>query len=485
MEPIIRFTEENIYKIFGAYDGEGENINRLKEYYFKTDTYEKVVSDLPIRILVGNKGIGKSALFRVALSEQKEKGDLPILIKPDDIAEIGEKHESLILSIRKWKFGLIDLIAKKVLVEFGLPDDGITSRIIKVGGKIMSLLSESLVNLKDSVNLLPAQKALIESFLEKRKIIVYLDDLDRGWQNRKEGLIMISALINCIRDLAVENPGLQFKLALRLDVFNAVRLADESSDKFEGAVVWHSYTHQEIFVMLIKRILTFLGEPVNEANLLKSAERHIAYNLNSVFESKFYGRGRWSEKPMYIVLLSLIRNRPRDIVKLCTMAAREAFKEKSNKISADHILPILPNFSKSIMNDTIAEYKSELPEIERLLYGMRPSRKEKKTSDNSFSFTTPELHAKLTNILQQGAFLFASGTRADAAELTKLLYKINFISAKKKMPDGTTVWRSYEQDSHLSSSKINFGYDWEVLLAYRWVLQSDTVNEIFDKISLE
>ncbi len=66
------FTEENIRKLFGHEAAEDEDIDRLKEYYFKNDTYAQVATDLPFRILVGHKGIGKSALFQIAMAEDKE-----------------------------------------------------------------------------------------------------------------------------------------------------------------------------------------------------------------------------------------------------------------------------------------------------------------------------------------------------------------------------------------------------------------------------
>lgn len=477
------FSDENIRRLFGSYDGEAENIERLKEYYFKTETYNSIISDLPVRILVGHKGIGKSALFRIAIAEQKEAGNISILIKPDDIAEIGEKHESLILSIRKWKFGLTDIIAKKVLNELGIVDEAITSKIIKMGGKIIPLLVESIESAKKKKGAQLCDNKLVETFLQSKKIIIYLDDIDRGWQNRKEGLIMISALINSIRDLSTENNGLIFKLALRSDVFNAIRTADESSDKIEGVVVTHSYELHEIFVMLIKRVVTFFGKSVNEENLMHSDQKHIAFHLESIFESTFYGKGKWERVPMYRVVLSLIRNRPRDLIKLCSMAAKKAQQEKSNIIKSSHIESILPEFSKSIINDTIAEYKSELPQIERLIYGMKPSRKEKNAGD-CFVFTTSELHNKLFNIMQLGSFRFASGKESDTHQLTSFLYKINFITARKKLEDGTILRKNYEQASHLATPYANFGYDWEVHLAYRWMLQPDSQNDAFYKYTI-
>jgi hypothetical protein len=479
----IEFNEVTIRKIFGSLDGEGENIDRLKEYYFKTDTFNQVISDLPVRILVGYKGIGKSALFRIAMSEQRENGDLPVLIKPDDVAEIGEKQESLIISIKKWKFGLTEIIAKKVLSEFGLADDGLSARIIKVGGKLMTLLTDTIIPLRDKVNLAPRQAALIAKFLDSKKIVVYLDDLDRGWQNREEGLIMISALINSIRDMSSENPGLSFKLALRSDVYWAIRREDESSDKFDGLVVWHSYQIHEIFVMLVKRFLTFINKNVDEEILQQDTQYNVSKYLEPIMERTFTGKGKWSNVPTYRVILSLIRNRPRDLVKLCTLAARNAYKRKSPIICTKDFESILPEYSKSIISDTVAEYKSELPQVERLLYGFKPFKQAKAASD-SFVFTTAELHAQIFRISELGRFIHASGAVLDEHDLTEFLYKINFITARKEKPDGFIDRKNFEHDSYLASSFRNFGYDWEIHLAYRWVLQPDSLEDIFKRISV-
>ena len=98
----IAFNDSNIQALFGFEDAESEPIERLKEYYFKNDTYERFTSNLPIRILVGHKGVGKSALFKISISEDTEMENLPILIKPDDIAEFGKNDENFLLKIRQW-----------------------------------------------------------------------------------------------------------------------------------------------------------------------------------------------------------------------------------------------------------------------------------------------------------------------------------------------------------------------------------------------
>ena len=79
-----------------------------------------------------------SALFKISISEEMAKGNLTILIRPDDVAEIVEKYENFLLTIRKWKFGLIKIIGKKVLNGLGLNDESLGGKIIHYGGKVMS-----------------------------------------------------------------------------------------------------------------------------------------------------------------------------------------------------------------------------------------------------------------------------------------------------------------------------------------------------------
>lgn len=482
-EQQITFDDETIQGLFGFEDAESESIARLKEYYFKKDTFNRVMATLPIRLLVGHKGTGKSALFKVAISEEMEKGNLPILIKPDDIAELGKSNENFLLRIRQWRYGLIKIIGEKVFTELEIHDEKIISKLTQFGLKIVSYVAESVKNVSETVDLTPTQKLLIDNFLKSKKIIVYIDDLDRGWEGKKEDIIRISALLNCIRDLANENPGLLFKVSLRSDVYYLVRTSDESTDKIEGSVVWCKWTNHEIFVLLIKRILTYFGKEVDEEKLLATPQEHLRFYLDDVMERTFSGRGKWSNVHMYKVLMSLIRKRPRDLVKLCSLAAQQAQFSGSHIILTMHFQSIFEEYSQGRIQDTINEYKSELPSIEKLLFGMRPSTKEK-NAGLGYIYTTTQLMSKLNKLIQNNNFRFANGSHASAKELAQFLYKINFLTARKLLDTGEIQRKYFEENRYLSSSFVDYGYDWEVHPAFRWALQPEDINEIFDKLEL-
>ena len=61
-----QFDDETIQRLFGHEAAENEDATRLRQYYFKSQIYDRITSKLPLRILVGHKGIGKSALVTVA-----------------------------------------------------------------------------------------------------------------------------------------------------------------------------------------------------------------------------------------------------------------------------------------------------------------------------------------------------------------------------------------------------------------------------------
>jgi hypothetical protein len=116
------FTDENIQKLFGIEDAENEAPDRLKEFFFRNKAYENLTSNLPIRILVGHKGVGKSALLKVAYLEDQEDEVLSLWLRPDDIrSKVNSRETDLNALIESWKIGLANLIFQKI-VEYVQPD---------------------------------------------------------------------------------------------------------------------------------------------------------------------------------------------------------------------------------------------------------------------------------------------------------------------------------------------------------------------------
>jgi hypothetical protein len=219
----LTFTDEEIVKLFGHEEAEREDRQRLIEYFFKNDAYRRVRANLQLRILVGYKGVGKSALFRVCDSEDKNDGIASVLIKPDDIAEISSDQADLNLAIRRWKEGIQEIIFRKVAGEFGrLPDDSESALINYGNGFLQSLIA--LANNRIGRAADPAKSAMMRAFLNKKRLVVYVDDLDSGWKGSTAETTKISALLSAVRHIIADTPGIFFRIALRSDVFDIIRM---------------------------------------------------------------------------------------------------------------------------------------------------------------------------------------------------------------------------------------------------------------------
>jgi hypothetical protein len=115
---------------------------------------------------------------------------------------------------------------------------------------------------------------------------------------------------------------------------------------------------------------------------------------------------------------------------------------------------------------------------------MRPVKKEKTTIEQ-FAFSNDKLSTKLQNLIKQNRFSFTSRTLVNVHSLGQLLYKIDFLIARKEMEDGTIVRKYFDQNRYLNDQFVDFGFDWEIHPAYRWALQPAKFAEIFQVTDLD
>lgn len=90
-----------------------------------------------------------------------------------------------------------------------------------------------------------------------------------------------------MRDLSSENRGLLFKIALRSDVYYLVRTSDESTDKIEGSVIWHTWTNHEILALFAKRIESFYGNNVDDDELVSESQHTLSKRFENIIDPFF------------------------------------------------------------------------------------------------------------------------------------------------------------------------------------------------------
>jgi len=463
------FDDTTIEKIFGADDAENENPERFKEYFYKNRAFESLTAALPVRILVGHKGVGKSALLRKAYMEDEENNIISVWLRPNDIVDIkvmASGHNDFIMKIEAWKKGLLlEIITHVFNSSFGEGSKIVVNDIKGASPKeLLSLLKRTL-----------------EEHGKSSFVNVYIDDIDRGWSASIEDIRIISALLSAIRDIGGEVDTVRFRIGLRSDVYFLVRTSDESTDKIERNVVWLRWNNDAILRVAAKRIVSYFKLPISDNQIETMSQRNISEQiLSKVIDPKFQGKGRWEDRPTYTILMSLTRARPRDLIKLFHLSAKNAYRDRVQMIHTEQLQDALEPYSQERLQDIINEYKSEVPELERLLLEMRPSTKERRTAE-SYQFTTADLRRKINYALRHVNVTFTNGKVVSSGSIIQFLYKIDFITARKVVDNG--IDRKYFNEGRfLAPEFVDFGYDWEIHPAYRWALQPQNINEVLDNL---
>lgn len=480
----IRFNDQTLDAIFGAEDAEHERPERLKEYFYKSKAYESLRADLPLRILVGHKGVGKSALLKVSYLEDVDAGVLALWVTPSDVAgPLSEAGDDFNRLVEVWKTAVKALVVEKAWYALGASSDApAVSKAVSTSKDLVGILARAMSE-RVGEALDASKKAVVERFMSSQVVKVYIDDLDRGWQSKPQDILRISALLTALRDLCGSDNNLQIRLGLRTDVYFLVRTSDESTDKFERNIIWLQWNNHEILVVVSKRVATYFGEEVQDGDWDNLSQKEIASKLDRVIAPRFLHVGKWENAPMHRVMLSLTRRRPRDLIKLFYGAGKQAYKADLPIITTQNVRDTFEAYSNERLQDIINEFKSEMPQIDQLLKLMRPARKAQ-TAAESYVFSKAQLITKLKNVKQNATLSFTNGTFPSEQNIANFLYKIDFSTARHELEDGFLDRKYFDQNRLLQDQFFDAGYSWEIHPAYRWALQPDDVNSVLNRLQL-
>lgn len=481
-----KFDDETILALFGAQAAEDDRPEQLKSYFVRNKAFERAGANIPLRLIVGHKGVGKSALLRMHYLQDIESSALSIWLQPNDIARAWAVSGNFVEKVEGIKKNIVSIIAEKSFDRLEI----LGKQVSDIPGlSTARSLFRVITNAIQSETDASIEARIAAEFGKSKKITVYVDDIDRGWAATQSDIENISALINAARDLANqdETGGLRFRIGIRTDAYNLVREHDESGDKFEPYRVPVSWTNHEVLILMAKRVAQYFDIEFDAERYMGmdvGGQAEAARFLHAVISERFEGTGHWANWPIHKVLLSLVRRRPRDLVKLLSGAAQVASKHGRNVISTRDLTDSFPDYSKGRIADLVSEFRSELPEIERVLYELRPSNNDMKNKAKKYLFTEGELIGKMNALAGRSSIYFKNGKRATGPNLAEFLFKIDFVIARRSV--GDVIERYYYEDhSKLQSEKANFGMHWEVHPAYRWALNPQKVHEILAEMETD
>ena len=188
----------------------------------------------------------------------------------------------------------------------------------------------------------------------------------------------------------------------------------------------------------------------------------------ALVELAFEGSMQWGRgtRPPYVVLHTLSKHRPRWVVELAKAAATGAVKRRHNLITHEDIVAELVTFGRRRIEDTVAEFKSQSPEIDELIAAFGRAKEQ---------LSTAELLRVIDNRILTHLQPHITGVTGKPSNLAiaRLLFEIGLFYGRRDLPDGEYVHFSFSERPFLFKTRtsIDDGLSWEIHPVFRQALE--------------
>ena len=263
------------------------------------------------------------------------------------------------------------------------------------------------------------------------------------------------------RQIANLVPQFKIRSVVRPNVWTIIKLDHEAMSHVEQYILDLQWSDDSIRRLLASRIR---GHFARRGQLDAISDRQIradAYNpdetlISLAFESSMDWDSR--KRPPHIVLSTLSRRRPRWLIELCKSAADKMLKGPNpSKITLGDLNSVLPSFGKKRIDDTVAEFKSQCPEVAELIAAFAQQAERYKTAD---------LISTITNRVLQSVSPQIIGVlgRPTPLEVAAFLFQIGFLSARRDRNDASYEHITFSDNPTLLTARTNIdqGVSWEI-----------------------
>ncbi|WP_346289476.1 P-loop ATPase, Sll1717 family [Sphaerothrix gracilis] len=373
----------DIHKLnLGSDSAERDIAVGLSEYFYQNSTYHKFLKSHKT-ILVGNRGTGKSAIFKYIALTEARKGNLILELSPEEYS-----YELLCEYLRSesegswgkqsaysvaWQYLLYNLIFSKIAankrglllgpqkdiyayVRNNLQNQQLNSISILVNylkrlekAKFESQETftktrelQALYSLEEIKELVPSLKKV----LQKTRIKILVDELDKGWDNSEDARYFIAGLFQATQKINLISSNLKVYVSIRQELFDNIPQIYDDAQKIREDVEIIRWGRDELIELLGLRIV----HSFPEAKKLTSHRR-----WNSVFSAQLSSRREDSAD--YIINRTQLR--PRELLQFCKLCLERHVK--GNKVTEPAILAAEEMYSEQKIKDLAAEYRFQYP----------------------------------------------------------------------------------------------------------------------------
>jgi hypothetical protein len=380
------------YLDFGTPSAERDISRGLEKCFVESAAYQRVQSGVKT-IVLGNRGAGKSAIFQMLARRERTAGSNVIELSPEDYsyellsatlaaenAGSWAKHGAYAAA---WKYLIYVLVMKEVskkgmrltkdagadiyryirdnhstgqlgalslLVSYLKRLEGVKVGPLTAGFRTREL--DKLYKLEEIHGLLPS----LSRVLDHRRVAVFVDELDRGWDSSEDAKAFVSGLFQACVSVNALHPNLRVYVSLRRELYDDIPALYEDAQKHRDLLETLNWSEESLLELIAKRIRHSAQERGYDGEVLQRASDLACWS--GVF-APLPGRGPDSSF-RYVIDRTLYR--PREIIQFCSEALEGAKDRRSGlPLAFTAIQRVERNYSAERAKDIAAEYRYQYP----------------------------------------------------------------------------------------------------------------------------
>lgn len=437
-----------------------------------------------MKILVGKKGSGKSALLQYLLDKETAQNFPVVRLTPTDYNDLDfEKNASPAKVISS----IYNSIVKAMSIAVGKMPDRITSRytdIMKsdavyageISSPVIDKMVETLANIGEVItdcnikSLIPqvnssvaARKRAITSYIsDERKIFyVLLDDVDQICDaTRLDYYDIVWYELLALFKISQELQNVYPIISIRKEIWRHFSNDTGNIDKYDQlrSMVYELNPSRDDLKSILEQRLKVC---VKKYNLGYGITYEHFFDGNDCKVPNSTERRSWGD-----YLVSSSRENPRDIIQLVSMLIKNALDNNRDKISDRDIQEIAVKYSQERVNDLVNQNKDIFSNLRMVVESFADCDFELAANDVKKHLSTQD---SLSAIIINGENLSNRGEEMIIA-LWKLLYNIGFINprAADNTKEKKYTFIPYNENLVSSSGWNNMQrYSWDVHPCYR------------------
>lgn len=435
-----------------------ERDESLQDYFIKSDAFRRVAEGEK-RILIGNRGAGKSAIFQYIAKREGARPDTAVIeLTPEDYSyellrdtmaaeKDGSWHKQSAYAAA-WKYHLYVMVMKEIAKSGSklgrkTPQDRIARYVrdnhkggqhdklsvlisylkrlegVKVGkyeGGMKVRELERLYRLEDISSLIPD----VKSVLERKRIIILVDELDRGWDESEDAKAFVAGLFQASQSINGVSSNMKLYMSLRQELYDNIPALTDDAQKLRDIIEVIRWDEEGLKRLVSSRIRVAL----NRREVSGVDGSFIGVPDSAVWSTLFAQTLAYRGSDSFNYMIDRTLYRPREIIQFCSQAIEQA-TESSATTPLDYgtIAAAERIYSEGRAQDIASEYKFQYPELLAVFEEFRGL---------TYAFERKELEELCTNIIVRDRAEGSPLSWLDSLEpegLIEILWKVDFMKA--------------------------------------------------------